>query len=304
MAQRERGAAASARSGASRANERQRGTGARSSASGRDRRSDQAQRSGHTQRPGPEYRVDLGPVRARLTAVIEPALAEIGLDLEELSVTRVGRRHLVRVVVDADGGVGHDELTDASRDIVTALDDAEQAAGSLFAGPGVGGAADSGDDAYTLEISSPGVDRPLTLPRHWRRNLGRLVKVKAGGALLTARVMAADDDQVSLDAGGNVQKFRYDELGAGRVQVEFTRLADLTDEDFGPEIVDSEGDDGVDAEADEDDDAEYDDAEDDNTDEDGTDEDEQDDEYDETEYDEEQADGGGSGGNHAKEDGA
>jgi ribosome maturation factor RimP len=79
-----------------------------------------------------------------------------------------------------------------------------------------------GDFPYTLEVSSPGVDRPLTDPRHWRRAVGRLVQVTADDAgTISGRVVAADSDGVTLDVEGARRRFGYPALGAGAVQVEF-----------------------------------------------------------------------------------
>jgi len=164
-------------------------------------------------------RSDLSAQRARLRAVIEPVVARAGFDLEDLTVARAGRRSVVRVTVDGDDGVTHDALVDISRDISGALDDAEASGGELSA------------NAYELEVSSPGVDRPLTQARHWRRNIGRLVKVNVGGRPLTARIMGTDADTVILEAGGQRIRAGLDELGPGRVQVEFGRLDELSEED-------------------------------------------------------------------------
>src|SRR5262245_37473385 len=103
-------------------------------------------------RPG----VDLAALRNRLRPVIEPIVVAAGLDLDGLTLSRAGRRNVVRVTVDGDAGVGHDVLSELSRDLSAALDAAEEAGASF------------GTDPYILEVSSPGVDRPLTLPRHWR----------------------------------------------------------------------------------------------------------------------------------------
>lgn len=188
MAQRARGAAAGARPAA----------GSRSSGRPLTDR-------GGRGRSGP----DMAGLRARLRSIVEPLVTAAGLDLDDLTVVRVGRRHVVRVTVDGDSGIGHDELSEVSRDISAGLDAAE-ATGDQFT-----------EDSYTLEVSSPGIDRPLTLTRHWRRNIGRLVKVRAGDRSLTARITAVDDVGVTLDAAGRSMVVPFGELGPGRVQVEF-----------------------------------------------------------------------------------
>jgi ribosome maturation factor RimP len=157
---------------------------------------------------------DFAAQRARLHTVVEPVVSAAGYDLEGLSVSRVGRRHLVRITVDGDEGVNLDIVADLSRDISAALDEAEADSGDLVAGE------------YELEVSSPGIDRPLTLPRHWRRNVGRLVKVTVGDRSVVGRVTAAGDAAVTLDVDGTVQDLTYPDLGPGRVQIEFNRVAD------------------------------------------------------------------------------
>ncbi|MEV6931118.1 ribosome maturation factor RimP [Dactylosporangium sp. NPDC051485] len=172
--------------------------------------------------------------RQRLLAVVEPVVTAGGYDLEDLTVTRVGRRHLLRIAVDSDAGVDLDAVAELSRGISSALDAAEAGGDELIAGE------------YELEVGSPGVDRPLTLPRHWRRNRTRLVKVKAAGRELTGRVLDADDAGVTLDVDGDRQTHPYADLGPGRVQVELKRLAELPDpedEDIDEED-DEEGEDG------------------------------------------------------------
>jgi ribosome maturation factor RimP len=80
-----------------------------------------------------------------------------------------------------------------------------------------------GGSPYVLEVTSPGVDRPLTEPRHWRRALGRLVKVAVDGEEVVGRVVGARDDEVELDVGGARRTCPVSSLGRGRVQVEFNR---------------------------------------------------------------------------------
>ena len=108
--------------------------------------------------------------REHLMEVLAPVVSATGHDLEDLTVTAAGRRSLVRVVVDADGGIDLDAVADISRAISDALD--------AEAGDAPGGAAFAGP--YVLEVTSPGVDRPLTEQRHWRRAVGRLVEVGVG----------------------------------------------------------------------------------------------------------------------------
>jgi ribosome maturation factor RimP len=142
----------------------------------------------------------------RIADVIRPVVAAAGMDLESVRVSAAGRRRLLRVVVDSDQGVSLDDAATISRQLSAALD----------ADPVMG------DFPYTLEVSSPGVDRPLTDPRHWRRSVGRLVQVTAAEAgTVTGRVVAADLDGVTLDVGGDRRRFGYAALGAGAVQVEF-----------------------------------------------------------------------------------
>jgi ribosome maturation factor RimP len=128
------------------------------------------------------------------------------MDLESVRVTAAGRRRLLRVVVDSDRGVSLDDAAAISRELSAALDTA----------------AAMGDFPYTLEVSSPGVDRPLTNPRHWRRAVGRLVEVTAtDSSAVSGRIVSADSEGVTLDVGGARRRFGYAALGAGAVQVEF-----------------------------------------------------------------------------------
>jgi ribosome maturation factor RimP len=157
--------------------------------------------------PGPRQAVAGGPVdEGRIADVIGPVIAAAGMDLESVRVSAAGRRRLLRVVVDSDQGVSLDDAATISRKLSAALD----------ATPVMG------DFPYTLEVSSPGVDRPLTDPRHWRRAVGRLVRVTAEDAgSISGRVVAADADGVTLDVVGDRRRFGYTALGAGAVQVEF-----------------------------------------------------------------------------------
>jgi ribosome maturation factor RimP len=156
---------------------------------------------------GPRQAVTGGPVdEGRIADVIRPVVGAAGMDLESVRVSAAGRRRLLRVVVDSDRGVSLDDAAAISRRLSAALDKV----------------AVMGDFPYTLEVSSPGVDRPLTDPRHWRRAVGRLVQVTVADAgPISGRVVAADSDGVTLEVKGARRRFGYAALGAGAVQVEF-----------------------------------------------------------------------------------
>jgi ribosome maturation factor RimP len=161
----------------------------------------------------PRRRGGAGPAGAtltdRLAGVIEPVTGRAGFDLERVAVSRIGRRHSVQVVIDRDGGVGLDAIAEVSRAVSAALDAAEESGAALVPGE------------YVLEVSSPGVDRPLTQPRHWRRNLGRLVSVPGPqGRTLTGRIVGTTAEAVALEVDGVPRDLPYRQLGAGRVQVE------------------------------------------------------------------------------------
>ncbi len=157
----------------------------------------------------------------RLARLLEPVISAAGLELESVRVGRAGRRSLLRVVVDAERGVSLDDIALVSRAVAAEVD----ASDAMGPGP------------YTLEVSSPGLDRPLTEPRHWRRASGRLVRVPvkasssaaadAGQAqTVEGRVVEAGPAGVTLERDGARREFGYAELGPGQVQVEFRDLAE------------------------------------------------------------------------------
>jgi ribosome maturation factor RimP len=211
-------------------------TGAKSGPGARSAEAPRRDAGGAPQQAAP--RIDLTAARARLREVVEPVVAASGYDLEELTLTRAGRRYVVRVMVDADGGINLDAVAVVSRAVSDALDTAEENGGELLNGE------------YQLEVSSPGVDRPLTLPRHWRRNVGRLIAVAVDGVPTTARLAAADDQGVVLDVDGKARELGHAQLGPGRVQIEFNRVeeAELDESDLDDEEDDFDDDDDEDGE--------------------------------------------------------
>lgn len=144
----------------------------------------------------------------QMRSVVERVVEQAGFDLDELVVTPAGKRRLMRVVLDKDGGVTLDECAEVSRDISRVLDDSDV----------------MGSQPYTLEISSRGVSKPLTLPRHWRRSRGRLVVVTTSdGAQLRARIVEADEERTVLDVDGDPRELSYGDVAKAVVQVELNR---------------------------------------------------------------------------------
>ena len=146
--------------------------------------------------------------RDSLVRLLAPVVEAQGLDLEDIVVTQAGKRRQLRVVVDQDGGISLDTVAAVSTAVAAQLDDSDAMGGS----------------PYVLEVTSPGVDRPLTAPRHWRRNRTRLVKVATAEATaLEGRLVEVDDDGIGVESDGVVTRLAWDRVASGRVQVEFNR---------------------------------------------------------------------------------
>jgi ribosome maturation factor RimP len=156
----------------------------------------------------------------RLRALLEPLVGEAGLELEDVKVTVAGRRRQLMVVVDAEDGVQLDAVAELSRVMSQALDASDA----------------MGEAEYVLEVTSPGTDRPLTEPRHFRRNTGRLVKLqlKERGELI-ARIMAVDDAGLDLEVPGvkgrkpKPARADFAEIARARVEIEFNRKSGAED---------------------------------------------------------------------------
>jgi ribosome maturation factor RimP len=156
--------------------------------------------------PSPRPAQDDGPLPGKLHGVLEPIVARAGFELDQLDVRAAGRRHTVKVVVDSDEGVGLDDIATVSRAISEELDQQEHLIGG----------------SYTLEVTSPGVDRPLTGQRHWRRAHLRQVAVRLhDGTQFTGRVGDAGPEAVTMLVDGRLREVRYAEVDHAGVQVEF-----------------------------------------------------------------------------------
>ena len=148
--------------------------------------------------------------RERLVEELTKPLLATGMDLEAVELTPAGRRRVLRVAVDKDGGVTLDDIAAATKEISRLLDVSDV----------------MGEQPYTLEVTSPGIDRPLVLPRHWRRNAGRLVKVTLHeGEVVTGRIVTNDETSVTVDVDGTPRAVELADVAKAHVQIEFNRPA-------------------------------------------------------------------------------
>ena len=162
--------------------------------------------------------------KSQLPGVLTPILAQFDLELEAVEVIPAGKRQLLRVVVDGDGATGTgpllDDLAEASKALSAALDSSDAV----------------GTAAYTLEVSTRGVDRPLERAAHWRRNRGRLVAVTTtDGNRLVGRIVSADEGTVQLEVGGSVHELALGGVSKALVQVELNRPSPKIDTNDGEE---------------------------------------------------------------------
>lgn len=123
-------------------------------------------------------------LKDQIFELVEPLVNKAGLVLEDVQVQTPGKHRFVTVIVDSETGLNLDQVTDISREVGEAMDSAPF----------------MGEQPYTLEVTSPGVDRPLTAPRHYRKNIDRLVKItKNDGDVVKGRIVSVTDDAVTLD---------------------------------------------------------------------------------------------------------
>ncbi len=150
------------------------------------------------------------PRAVEVAAALDPVVTAAGFDLDEVTLSRAGRRTVVRVSIDAEHGVGLDAAAEVSRLLDPVLDQL----------PALGTA------PFTLEVSSRGVGAPLVLPRHWRRNVGRLVAVTTtAGTSVTGRIATAGDTAATLELEDSDDRTEipYGSVRRAVVTVEFNR---------------------------------------------------------------------------------
>jgi ribosome maturation factor RimP len=140
-----------------------------------------------------------------ISAVITPALSALGFYLEDVTITSAGRRSMLTIIVDGDTHLSLDQVTSATK----AIGEIVESIQSL------------GEIPFTLEVTSPGLDRPLTKPRHWRKNIDRLVKVVLlDGKEIKGRIKAANENSATVDES----EINFADVKRASLEVEFKQV--------------------------------------------------------------------------------
>lgn len=151
-------------------------------------------------------------LKDQIAELITPALQEAGYYLEDINVVSPGNHRIVTVIVDGDAALNLDQVTVASKLVSELVDEAPF----------------MGETPFTLEVTSPGIDRPLTLPRHFAKNVTRLLKVTQNdGVVVTGRITSNSELDVTLSV---VEKKEVKEvvipladIKRAAVEIEFNR---------------------------------------------------------------------------------
>lgn len=156
-----------------------------------------------------------------IAEAVGPVVEQCGLEVDRLEIASAGRRSVLRVYLDGDGPDGRgptlDQIAEATRAVSAALDASDA----------------TGEAPYTLEVSSRGVTRPLTEPKHYRRNVGRLVALSLTEGRCEGRIVGADDDGVELEVDGTARTVGYADITRAVVQAELRKdtPGDAADDD-------------------------------------------------------------------------
>ena len=154
-------------------------------------------------------------LKDQISELVTPAVSDLGFYLEDVHVATPGSHRIVTCIVDGDASLNLDQVTSVSRVISELLDEAPF----------------MGETPFTLEVTSPGVDRPLTQPRHFAKNIDRLLKIiKLDGSEITGRILSNTDNDVTLSVAvkkeTTEQTISLSEIKRAVVEIEFNRKDD------------------------------------------------------------------------------
>jgi ribosome maturation factor RimP len=139
-----------------------------------------------------------------VTEAIKPIIEASGIYLEEVTLTG-GSPTTLTVIVDSDTHLNLDQVTVVTKEISEILENLPEL----------------GETPFTLEVSSPGIDRPLTLPRHWRKNQGRLAAIVLhNGNLVKGRIGDLSDAGIAIDE----DVIPLADIAKAHVEIEFKSL--------------------------------------------------------------------------------
>ena len=137
-----------------------------------------------------------------ISAAITPALEALGFYLEDVTIISAGRRSMLTIIVDGDTHLSLDQVTSATK----AIGEIVESVQSL------------GETPFTLEVTSPGLDRPLTKVRHWQKNINRLVKVVLlDGSEIKGRIKDVNEVSATVDE----KNINYSDIKRATLEVEF-----------------------------------------------------------------------------------
>ena len=142
------------------------------------------------------------PLNEVISAAIRPIIEGSGNYLEELTITSAGKVKILTVIVDSDTHLNLDQITAVTKEISEVIEALEEL----------------GENAFTLEVTSPGIDRPLTKPRHWRKNFDRLVKISMTSCKdIEGRIGEATETTVLVGE----QKVSFEDIKRAVLEIEF-----------------------------------------------------------------------------------
>ena len=137
--------------------------------------------------------------------MITPAIQALGFYVEDISITAAGRRSMLTVIVDGDTHLSLDQVTVATKAISEIVENLPTL----------------GNNPFTLEVTSPGLDRPLTKPRHWRKNKDRLIKIVLNdGKEVTGRIKDSTEADVTVDE----QNVKFADIKRATLEIEFKQV--------------------------------------------------------------------------------
>jgi ribosome maturation factor RimP len=142
--------------------------------------------------------------KEQVLAVITPAIESLGFYVEDITITSAGKRSMLTVIVDGDTHLSLDQVTVATKAISEIVENLPTL----------------GNNPFTLEVTSPGLDRPLTKPRHWRKNQDRLIKiVLTDGKEIKGRIKDSTENAVTVDE----QTINFADIKRATLEVEFKK---------------------------------------------------------------------------------